>query len=1574
MIEINWNQFSAKFSERQTSAFERLSYQLFCAEHENRIGIFRFKNQTGIETEPILVDGKLIGFQSKFYETKLSKNKADIIDSIEKAKTQNSKLSKILFYLNQEFSESSKKDKKDPQYKTEIEKAAAKINVEIDWRVPSFFERQLALEENKHLAIYFFSQGKTIFDFIDSMRNRTESIMLGIHNKFTFNDKVIKIDRSRELETLKINIFDNKQQSLIVSGAGGSGKTAVVKEYYQEIKNEFPCYIFKATEFNIPQIGILLKAHGNFNLNDFIEFHKDDTTKLIIIDSAERLSEISDNTAFQEFITVLINDNWKVVFTTRLSYLDNLKFELISIYKLTFKEINIGILKEDDLESLSTKHSFKLPNEQRTKRLILNPFYLNEYLDGYDNESFSASYASFKSTIWRRKVKGLITRNSIDIEREKCFLGLIKERSIHGTFFVDANNFSGEVLSLLKTDEIIGYEENTGSYFITHDIYEEWGLNLIVERAYIKAIDYNSFFTKIGPSLMVRRAFRKWLSDKLIDHITNVQAFVEFSFKSDTIESYWKDEILTAVLLSEYSEKFFNHFEKDILDENGELFNRIVFLLRVSCMTVDEVMYNLLQSTGESNLNHIFTQPIGKGWEVFIHLLNKKKSELSLSLISQVLPLLNDWCSKNKNGITTRDAGQFSLAFYKVFQQEENSIYLYRNEESLIEIIIQSSAEIKDELKIIFEEIISCVDFDRREFNFKLCETVLKSDYSNIPLWQCLPNYVMKLANRFWFLTDIQKERKESFSYSIDEYYSLSHFADKYFPASAYQTPFYFLLKFSIKPTIDFIIHVSNKATLNYSKSKYSDTVKVIYLDIGENNIKEQFISESLWCMYRGTGSPTTPYLMQSMYMALEKHFLDLAKKEETELVQEWLIYLLRNSSSASISAVVASVILTDPNRFFEVAKILFSDHKVFYYDNIRKINENQARSLYSITYGMGSARDSYADERIKTCDDKHRSKSLELLIVEYQFFKFDNISDEDFNNRRKAIWEILDKFYESLPDTSSETDEDKSTRLLLARIDQRKMKPTFEDLGDKIQINFNPEIDPELRKHSNESVKESSEFFKFSALHLWGVEKFENKQKESSYLQYENSPALVIEETKELISILNSGARRLNFTDHATPAFTCSALIRNYSDQLSLDDKVFCKDVILQHITLAFTEGYAYQISDGVEVGIKAIPALINLFPNDDSDFKSILLLILFDRHSLGEYKRICDYAIEAIINDLWNSSPHIAKEILFSYLHFKPLFNKIQTDLEDNSVNKHGRNVIRYHMVLEDFVNKYHDAVERYWNTINTLQSFTLDRISDLETLFLLIPNDCEDKTLLSYVTIMLPTFRVELFKNDWDGKNHYKIQSNVYTKFAYFMLHRNIKDICGYLVPFNDLEINQKEFERLLQEFISAQDRIEKYNEFWAIWDCYYSTIVNLAKKQGVSSAIIHNYLLAWRYWKKTAKSWHGLKEREKNFYSKIVNDIGTLPATLSAISKFLNEIGESFINDGIFWMGDMIAKQKNKKPETNTVFYVEKFIRRYVYLNRTLVKENARVKKNVLEILNFLVEQNSVNAYLLREDVV
>ena len=109
MPKLNWKIFEAKFDGKEQDIFEFLIYLLFTKEFNQPNGIQGYYNQAGIEKDPVFVNGQWIGFQAKFYKTKISDNKQDFIESIKTAKNKNPEINKIYFYLNKEFSESSKR-------------------------------------------------------------------------------------------------------------------------------------------------------------------------------------------------------------------------------------------------------------------------------------------------------------------------------------------------------------------------------------------------------------------------------------------------------------------------------------------------------------------------------------------------------------------------------------------------------------------------------------------------------------------------------------------------------------------------------------------------------------------------------------------------------------------------------------------------------------------------------------------------------------------------------------------------------------------------------------------------------------------------------------------------------------------------------------------------------------------------------------------------------------------------------------------------------------------------------------------------------------------------------------------------------------------------------------------------------------------------------------------------------------------------------------------------------------------------------------------------------------------------
>lgn len=261
---------------------------------------------------------------------------------------------------------------------------------------------------------------------------------------------------------------------------------------------------------------------------------------------------------------------------------------------------------------------------------------------------------------------------------------------------------------------------------------------------------------------------------------------------------------------------------------------------------------------------------------------------------------------------------------------------------------------------------------------------------------------------------------------------------------------------------------------------------------------------------------------------------------------------------------------------------------------------------------------------------------------------------------------------------------------------------------------------------------------------------------------------------------------------------------------------------------------------------------------------------------------------------------------------------------------------------------------------------------------TAFLLLPPNTQDKNHKHFVSDISSIISKRFLGRD--DEFHYTIEHRFLDKYADFVLTSKKEDIEIYLRPFLDIDKieRSRNMADLFSAFISAEDRLNQYEEFWIVWNLFYPKIVEMCKNPRLYSRdIVHNYLLAWPYWKKDAKEWHSLKEREKTFFSKVASDIGHHPAVLYSLSKLLNEIGRSFVSEGVFWISSILENNPDlttKELEVNTLYYLENLVRGYILRNRHKIRTTPKVKKQILLILNFLLEKGSASAYLQREDIL
>lgn len=1580
MIKPNWDIFKAKFSENPQDNFEWFCYILFCKEFKQEKGVFRFKNQAGIETNPIQIGSELVGFQSKFYEGSLSDHKTDLIRTIRTTKEKYSGITKIIFYTNSEFGNGV--GNKDPIAKTESEQTAKDLEIELEWRVKSYFESPFVSIDNRIISKHFFTLDKSLFDLVQELKSHAENILTEIQTNIIFNKKSIEVDRKNELEKIKTT----DQKVIVLSGVGGIGKTALIKNLYEETKEERPFYLFKASEFELRSIDDFFK---NYEFQDFVNAHQEDGNKTIIIDSAEKLLDLKNTNPFKEFLSIFIKNNWKIIFTIRDNYVDVLNTDFFEIYNIAPVNITLQNLDKNQLQDLSKNHSFQLPKDEKLFELIKNPFYLSEYLKYYKIGE-ELDYKEFKNKLWMKN----ITKNSPP--RSECFQKIAFLRSNAGSFFVSPDCESS-ILKELTKNGILGYEDDKG-YFITHDIYEEWALEKIINRDFFQKEDNQSFFEKIGQSLPIRRSFRNWISEQLLLESREVKSFIEEVIGNDHISQSWKNEIIVSILLSDYSDCFFNNFKDLLLANNQELLKKATFWLRIACKEVDDDLFKQLgiKNIDLSTLKHILTKPKGNGWKSIIKFVFDNLETIGTENMHFILPVINDWNSKFKKGETTKFSSLIALQYYQWIIEKD--VFLSRNDdvkEKLFQTILYGFLEIKDELKKVFEEILKNKWKNHRDPYYDLSETIL-TKLEGISVAQVLPEYILQLADLFWIYTP-KKERWYSGSrMGIEQYFEIEESYHDYYPASSYQTPIYWLLQSSLEETVDFILQFTNKTVEAFSKSEFAKyEVEEVEVFIDEKTVIQQYISNRLWCTYRGT--QVSPDLLESMHMALEKFFLERGENTKSETLEYWLMYLYKNSKSASISAVVTSIVLAFPDKTFNVAKVLFQTKKFFLYETNRWILDQSKKSQLLMSknnFGFNSKNEIYENERLKACDDKHRKWHLENLFLQYQVSKNENVTEDEAKARQEALWNILDNYYKKLPNEEKQTESDQTWRMFLARMDYRKMKPSIKETEEGIEIHWNPEIEPKLKQKSEESIQKSSQPMEYTALKMWAYYRMKNEDEYKKYERYEKDPKIALKEIKEIILKLKAIKKpqrlQLEHTEdesfylfnYSVPGEVCAVLTRHFSGKLSKAEITICKDIILEVASSSLRPNYQYQISDGVQSAISVLPILLEKFPKEKDHIKMLFLLTLFDDYPIGMGGgRFNHYSINAI-HGLWKDNFQDAQSLLLGYLLLKPKHEELRKKLREENHKKRIYELHEY-QVMEKFTENHENDLQKIVENKITLKDCSNIReieLSSLRTAFQLIPLKTENEDHNKIVKEIVSAFAEKLTSNDRDDEIDYMARHDFLKKLAYFVLSTKQEEIEEYLKPFIDNFNNSEVFADLLKEFVSTEDYLDTYDNFWIVWNLFKEKIIEICKdgdSRWYTDKIVKSYLFATIYWKETATSWHTLKDKNKDFFKEISQKIGHCPSALCSILKLLTDIGSPYLDDGILWVSKMLKDNKNlytAKLEVNTIYYLEKNIRKYIYKNRETIRKDKKLKNDILILLDFLIEKGSVVGYMLRENIL
>lgn len=331
------------------------------------------------------------------------------------------------------------------------------------------------------------------------------------------------------------------------------------------------------------------------------------------------------------------------------------------------------------------------------------------------------------------------------------------------------------------------------------------------------------------------------------------------------------------------------------------------------------------------------------------------------------------------------------------------------------------------------------------------------------------------------------------------------------------------------------------------------------------------------------------------------------------------------------------------------------------------------------------------------------------------------------------------------------------------------------------------------------------------------------------------------------------------------------------------------------------------------------------------------MLAKVLCNHYSIGN-NRACDYAIKCMTtcNDAILRSQVIAHYIVV--------------------VTEQHRGITNLISLTEEFEDK-----------IDCLG------IESAEVLFELIPKGLDDKLYHQLVHKLLPLFAETLKRDECHSYScTYNRQIFLYKTIADYALHLRTEDIEAFLSPFIEYLDCDRNSEDLICQFVCAENELRKTQAFWKVWQILYKPIVE--KCIGYNNMVLQSFLLADNIFAPQTQEWHSFHDDNIWLYDNIVRDCGDCPATIYSIARNMNYIASKYIDKGIEWLYVITSNHPTinlRDRETNTIFYMERFISKVVRKNRNEIRKNKRTKNMLVTILTFLVERNSVQAFMLRD---
>ena len=1372
----------------------------------------------------------------------------------------------------------------------------------------------------------------------------------------------------------QLETASTERQVVLIVGAAGSGKSVLAKQHFRSRDESEASFAFAAEEFKVTHIDqVLTQAQIGLNWQALKSMFPVQP-KLFLIEGLERLLESDDRAAFIDLLKAAVDDpSIRLVITCRDYHAEMVERSMLRPSGVDFARIVVAGL--DDTEIEQAREAFPqlrpLLANPAIRDLLRNPFMLSRAtnLAWSDGRDLPQTERALRECMWNEVVRReTFIRDNLPTRRAAALtsIALDRARSLQPYVQVGTDTLAIEALA---SDNLVVYDSITHARCApAHDVFEDWALlNWLSVEFAIREEDAVSFVEAIGAYPALRRAYRKWLFEMLESEPARAVPYVASVAGVISVPEFFRDDTLVSVFQSSKSAVFLERFSSKLFEDDAALAKRVIHLVRVACKTVSP---EVPKGAGDGFHWHV---PSGRAWPTFLSFLVSKWTALPPSIHGLLIEFLEDW-AQGISAIVPYPEGSEAAGslLARLFAVSQDSYGERSAKQRLVSLLVRMPKA----SSTLFKELVerAKISSDRRSDNRdgELLITALLKPFQSNATCRDFPADLEDICLSVWRLREeTDSETDYASLHEMDREFGLEHsYEHRMFPASALQGPFYFLLRSHPVRGLRFITNLVNEATDNFGRPRSADgffpALEKASLRLANGTTREVWCDARLWNGYRALS--VMPDVLECALMALEKWLLDISRLNNPqwdEVVRDALDWLLENSNNVALAAVVASVCMAHPDKFFLAALSMLGCRDFFELDRARMVQESGALA----PGGFDAYSQAFQKERMESNGLPHRARDLERLAIDLQT-----------TGKGSEVGAVLDRYRAELPDPSLQDDGDRLWRLALDRMDLRTWEVKEVDAQGRTFFGMSKLAD-DIQEVIDRAVPGQERFHSFLSLYMWARNQFDRQR---------DHAATASEWQIRLASAKTLRAQMLSSGEEVSvgsggPNTTAAVCIRDHWAELPEADRQWCVEVVTELVGQPLSGDHSNELHaknplSGVADCAYVLPFLASL---DEANSELRASLIAGLCHFNDDVRTACFRGISHYVIGAHPELERLAIAALFANAR---QWNTIQIR---NSAARFDQRPSRTASLAESLAAAQASAAgQDRLDIASELGSLSLetwpDRALAKSLMEIYRSHPQEPAAIALFVGIAgamktwwAPTPRGERRQE----RSNIELEQEAEQALAEFVLASPTSQANRLIAPIvESVDVAPEAVSKFMLRLLVREDGDAGPSTYWQLWAALTSAMrtapwledVDDRRAQGQEMMRQSFFGIDWRA---GLRSWSRLGDR----FSDVDRLFVALPRSgfvLECYAHYLYHIGAASL-PGAFVLiadkfGDRLGPAINK--DGNLRFHLDALVSRCLFEELSTIRKNSSLRAATMAILDGLVQAGSSLAFQLRDDFV